>query len=142
MKGRGSKYRYRHAARDRRILAAAKAGVSYVDLAARFHLSRCMISLICTRNGYRRKPSNLGDRPMMPDNKIDDPLARLKSEVLKLQAEYDKLWRYHINGRANVEYTDTGLRICRGYHDKDEACVWEEFSRTDDLSELKRRSDN
>jgi Mor family transcriptional regulator len=43
-------------ARNRRIVNAARAGASYVELAQRFGLSRCQISIICTRAGYRRKP--------------------------------------------------------------------------------------
>jgi hypothetical protein len=52
-----------------------------------------------------------------------------REEISRLTTELEQYKRWHAAGRSNVEYTATGVRICRGHHEGCEPCEWEEFTR-------------
>lgn len=51
----------------------------------------------------------------------DKVRASLAEQVIQLEA-------WHAGGRSNVDFTDRGVRICRGHHDKGASCEWEYYT--------------
>ena len=58
-----------------------------------------------------------------PDNGVDE-LARLRDAA-------------HKNDRWNVETTEGGFRICRGYHERGAGCEWEHFVPSAEIERLR-----
>lgn len=51
------------------------------------------------------------------------------ARIARLDAELAKYKEWHLAGRYNVENIPTGIRLCRGDHEKQDACHWEEYAK-------------
>lgn len=70
----------------------------------------------------------------------DSNIAFLRNQVDKHTAKIERLVRErHKNDRWNVQTTDCGFRICRGYHELFDECTWEHYIPTAERDQIIER---
>lgn len=79
-----------------------------------------------------RPPVDLAQLRQVADELDDGAVSPPCSEaevVRDAAAEIERLRAAHANGRWNIaEHEDGAISICRGHHDKGDACYWERFN--------------